>query len=58
MKQPWKSKTLWCNALVGVLAVSGVREKIGLGEDQILLILSVVNMVLRMVTKDKVGLTE
>ena len=58
MKKPWKSKTLLTNALVGLLAVSGLREKLGVGADQVLLVLSVVNMVLRLVTKDKVGLVE
>ena len=58
MKKPWKSKTLWANLLVGLLAVSGLREKLSIGADQVLMILSVVNMVLRLVTKDKVGLVE
>jgi len=58
MKKPWKSKTLWANCLVGVLAVSGLREKLSIGADQVVLVLSVVNMVLRLVTKDKVGLVE
>ena len=58
MKKPWKSKTLWANLLVGLLAVSGLREKLSIGADQVLMILSVVNMALRLVTKDKVGLVE
>ena len=58
MKKPWKSKTLWANALVGVLALSGLREKLGIGPDQVLMVLSVVNMGLRLATKDKVGLVE
>ena len=58
MKKPWRSKTLWANLLVGVLAVSGLREKLSIGADQVLMILSVVNMALRLVTKDKVGLVE
>ena len=58
MKKPWQSKTLWANCVVGVLAVSGLREKLGIGGDQVLMVLSVVNMVLRLVTKDKVGLLE
>jgi len=58
MKKPWQSKTMWANVLVGVLAVSGLREKLSIGADQVLMLLSVVNMVLRLVTKDKVGLLE
>jgi len=58
MKKPWKSKTLLANLLVAVLAVSGLREKLGIGEDQVLMILAVVNMALRLVTKDKIGLVE
>ena len=56
MKKPWASKTLWANLLVGVLAVTGLREKVNIGEDQVLMVLAVVNMILRLVTKDKVGL--
>ena len=58
MKKPWVSKTLWANCVVGLLAVSGLREKLSIGEDQVLMVLAVVNMVLRLVTKDKVGLVE
>ena len=58
MKKPWASKTLWANCVVGLLAVSGLREKLSIGEDQVLMVLAVVNMVLRLVTKDKVGLVE
>ena len=58
MKKPWKSKTLWANALVGVLALSGLREKLSIGPDQVLMVLSVVNMGLRLATKDKVGFVE
>tara|TARA_R100001594_G_scaffold142425_1_gene189316 strand:- start:106 stop:282 length:177 start_codon:yes stop_codon:yes gene_type:complete len=58
MKKPWESKTLWANCVVGLLAVSGLREKLSIGEDQVLMVLAVVNMVLRLVTKDKVGLVE
>ena len=58
MKKLWESKTLWANCVVGLLAVSGLREKLSIGEDQVLMVLAVVNMVLRLVTKDKVGLVE
>jgi hypothetical protein len=58
MKKPWQSKTLLANLLVAVMAVSGLREKVGIGEDQILMVLAVVNMFLRLVTKDKIGLVE
>ena len=58
MKKPWQSKTLLANLLVAIMAVSGLREKVGIGEDQILMVLAVVNMFLRLVTKDKIGLVE
>lgn len=54
MKKPWKSKTLIANAIMALLAVSGL--KVGLSSDQLLMALSGVNIILRLVTKDKIGL--
>ena len=56
-KKPWKSKTLWLNLLVSVGAMlpwSPVAE--AMSEGNLVMVLSVVNMVLRLVSKDKVGL--
>lgn len=56
-KKPWASKTLWLNLLIAVGAMlpwEPVKEV--LSEGNLVMILSVTNMVLRLVTKDKIGL--
>lgn len=56
-KKPWKSKTLWLNLLVSLGAMSPwspVAE--AMSEANLIMVLSVVNMVLRLVSKDKIGL--
>lgn len=56
-KKPWASKTLWLNLLVAMGAMlpwEPVKEV--MSEANLIMILSVVNMVLRLVTKDKIGL--
>ena len=56
-KKPWKSKTLWLNLLVSVGAMlpwSPVAE--AMSEGNLVMVLSVVNMVLRLVSKDKIRL--
>lgn len=58
MKKPWLSKTLLANAAVAVMAVLGLNEKIDLSAEQIALGLAGINMILRLVTKDKIGLNE
>jgi hypothetical protein len=55
-KKPWLSKTLIVNTIVAILAVSGQSDKVGLDSDKLMMILSGVNIVLRLVTKDKIGL--
>jgi len=57
VKKPWASKTLLLNALVAIgmlMPWEPVREV--MSEANMVMILSVVNMVLRLVTKDKIGL--
>jgi len=54
--KPWKSKTLVVNALFALLVVSGFDKKLGMTSDNLLLIVSSLNMVLRLVTKNKIGL--
>jgi hypothetical protein len=56
MKKPWLSKTLIVNTVTALLAITGQTEKVGLSSDSLLVILSALNLVLRMVTKDKIGL--
>lgn len=56
-KKPWASKTLWLNLLVAMGAMlpwEPVKEV--MSEANLIMILSVVNMVLRLVSKDKIGL--
>ena len=56
-KKPWKSKTLWLNLLVATGAMmpwSPVKE--AMSESNLVMVLSVVNMILRLVSKDKIGL--
>ena len=57
-KKPWASKTLLLNALVAIgmlMPWEPVREV--MSEANMVMILSVVNMVLRLVSKDKIGLS-
>ena len=56
-KKPWASKTLLLNALVAIgmlLPWEPAREV--MSEANMVMILSVVNMILRLVSKDKIGL--
>lgn len=54
-KSPVQSKTLWVNLVVAILAFfPGVASMFS--PEQIMVGLSIINMVLRLVTKDKLGL--
>lgn len=58
-KKPfWTSKTLWVNFLVGVLAVA-MPDQLGavFTADNVAMLIAVVNMVLRAVTKDGVTIS-
>ena len=53
----WKSKTLWVNFLVAIAAFfPQVKEAVT--PETIVMLLTVINMVLRLATKDKVVLGE
>ena len=57
-KKPWSSKTLWVNLLVSLgvlLPWEPIREL--LSEQNIVLILSVINIGLRLVTQGKISLS-
>lgn len=57
-KKPWASKTLWLNLLVAVGAMLPWEPlKDIFSESNLVMILSVLNMVLRLSTKDKIGLS-
>lgn len=56
-KKPWASKTLLLNFFVALgmlLPWEGVREI--MSEGNMVMVLSVVNMLMRLITKDKIGL--
>ncbi len=56
-KKPWASKTLWLNLLVSLGAMlpwAPMKEL--LSEESLVMVLSVLNMVLRMVSKDKISM--
>ena len=54
-KNPLKSKTIWTNVVIALLAfVPSVAAHVT--ADQVMLIMGVVNVVLRLVSKDKIGL--
>lgn len=56
-KAPWKSKTLWLNLLVALGAMLPWEPaKELLSEANLVMVLSVLNMVLRLVSKEKIGL--
>ena len=56
-KNPVKSKTLWANLIVAAVAFfPGLKDT--LTPEQVAMALAVLNMVLRLVTKDKLGLEE
>lgn len=55
-KKPWKSKTIIANLIVAVVAFfPGVQESVS--PEVVAQALVVINIVLRMVTKDKIGLS-
>lgn len=56
-KHPLKSKTLWLNLIVGIIAMipnESIQESFS--EANVVILLSAVNLILRMVTKNKIGL--
>jgi len=56
MKKPYKSKTLIANFLAAGIALVGFADKIS--PEQIVLGLSAMNVMLRLITKDKIGLND
>lgn len=65
-KKPWQSKTMLLNGIGGLLlfaamfipAAAGGQAFINAHATEIGLFWSIANMVLRAITKDKIGLTE
>lgn len=58
--KPWQSKTLWINLAIAVtcLVSTSASEWLKSHVELAMAALSGVNMLLRLVTKDKIGLTE
>jgi hypothetical protein len=55
-KKPWQSKTILVNFLVAVLAFfPDLQDKAS--PESIMQVLVVVNIILRLITKDKIGLS-
>lgn len=63
-KKPWQSKTMMLNGLMGLLAfvalfwsgASGVSEFLNGHGGEIAMVWSILNIILRAVTKDKISL--
>ena len=58
-KKAWMSKTLWANFLISVVAIVAVWVPAVaniVNEEAVLMLFAMVNMILRLVTKDKVVL--
>ena len=55
-KKPWLSKTILTNFVVAVVAFFGEKYVVQFPQDTILMFLGALNIILRLVTKDKIGL--
>jgi hypothetical protein len=56
-KHPLKSKTLWLNLIIGIVAmIPNENVQNMFSEANLVVLLSAVNLVLRMVTKNRIGL--
>lgn len=58
IKKPYKSKTLITNAVFAILAVSGLQAKLDISPEQFTMALTGLNIILRLLTKDKIGLND
>lgn len=66
IKAPWKSKTMILNAVMGLLAFAalfwpgaeGIKVLIESHPEEIAMLWSILNVILRAITKDKIGLGE
>lgn len=58
-KKPWQSKTLWVNLLLAVAAfIPAVSSVVKESPDMAGLVITMVNVILRFVTKDKIQLVD
>jgi len=59
MKKPWLSKTLWINLIMAVSAFIPVAHEYLVAHPEVVVIgFSVVNMLLRLVSKDQLSLVD
>jgi len=59
VKKPWLSKTLWVNLVLAVLAfVPAAQEMMKESPEMVVVGVNMINMLLRMITKDKVTLVD
>jgi hypothetical protein len=58
-KKPWQSKTIWANLIIAIAAlfVPGAQEWGAQNMEMILMALTGLNVVLRLISKDKVSLS-
>jgi len=55
-KKPWMSKTIWANMLMAILALIGMWvPKVSeiVTSEMVMMLFAMINMILRLVTKDK-----
>lgn len=60
VKKPWLSKTLWLNVIVAVLAIAvpSAKEFIQVHPELVVVGWSIINSVLRVVSKDSLSLQD
>ncbi len=57
-KKPWQSKTIWVNVLSIVALLTSQYANIEISAQDQVIILSVINIILRMITKQPTGFYE
>lgn len=57
-KKPYLSKTILTNFAVAAIAFFGEKYVVDYSADKVMMLLGGVNILLRLVTKDKIGLNE
>lgn len=55
-KKPWQSKTILTNVIVAIVAFFGEKYVAQFSPENIMMFLGAINILLRMITKDKIGL--
>ena len=59
VKKPWLSKTIWSNIIMAVVAFfPGVNEWFVANPDALVMMFTIANVLLRLITKDKLSFSE